>query len=432
MVQAPDEAALVGTTLGGKYRILSRVGRGGMGSVYAAEHLVTKRVGALKLLHQRYAEHREVVTRFVREASAAARIGSPHIVQAFDAGALPDGAPYIFMELLQGAPLSALIEERRRLPFTEARAIVAQAALGLASAHEHGIVHRDIKPENLFLCAGTPLFVKILDFGICKLSEEAGPSRLTAEGAPLGTPHYMSREQVVGADVSFKTDIYSLGVVLYECLTGEVPFHAETLPALAVKIFEGQYARATELVPDLPEGVDALLATAMAHDPEQRFESMKHFHAALSTLSVAPCTSELADTQIDLEHAKVPSAYPAATGEPRVAPVQGARARGRGALLLFGVAGAVMFGLAVRSRVAPAPRLQSSADKRAVTRERPEAPREPQRVQRMSEPLPSALPSTSAVSKRRSPELDTKPRRPTNAPASQAERDGLARENPFQ
>jgi serine/threonine-protein kinase len=285
-------ASLVGTTLGGRFLVRRVLGSGGMGAVYEVAHVVTRREGALKLLHPSYAAVPAVVERFVREASAAGRIESRHIVEAFDAGTLPSGEPYIFMELLRGNPVSALIATRGRLRLEEARDIVAQAALGLSAAHGSGIAHRDVKPDNLFLCSGPTPLVKIVDFGISKFESEPAEQRLTTEGAPIGTPQYMSPEQVVGGrDVDFRTDIYSLGVVLYECLTGQLPFSAETLPALGVKIFEGRYVPATELVPELPEAVDTVIARAMAPVPRERFGAMLAFRDALLELSTRPAHS---------------------------------------------------------------------------------------------------------------------------------------------
>ncbi|HEY3500825.1 MAG TPA: serine/threonine-protein kinase, partial [Polyangiaceae bacterium] len=274
----------IGQTLGKKFLVLRVIGAGGMGLVYEAEHVVTKKRGALKLLHKSLSSQPRAVERFVREASAAARIENPHIVETYDAGELPTGEPYMFMELLTGSAVRELLLSRRRLSFAEAREIVLQAAEGLAAAHAAGIVHRDIKPENLFVASGPPAYVKILDFGISKFSA-VSDHRLTAEGAPMGTPYYMSPEQVAGKrEVDARADVYALGVVLYECVTGAVPFDAPTLPALSIKIFEGRYTPPSGVLSDVPPGLDELVARAMAVEPSVRFASMQEFSRALAAL----------------------------------------------------------------------------------------------------------------------------------------------------
>jgi len=259
-----------------------------MGSVYEVEHLLTKRLGALKLLHRRFVKEPVVVERFIREASAAGRIQSPHIVETIDAGELPTGEPYIFMELLSGESLGARISRCGALPFEEAREIVVQALRGLAKAHAAGIVHRDLKPENLFITKTQPAFVKVLDFGLSKFAQPDNDLHLTVEGAPMGTPLYMSPEQVAGRrDLDERTDVYSLGVVLYECLTGVVPFQAHTLAALSLRILAGRYVPATERIPGLPLGVNRVIARAMAVEPTERFPDMSTFESALLDLSTS-------------------------------------------------------------------------------------------------------------------------------------------------
>jgi serine/threonine protein kinase len=279
---------LVGRTLGKRYVVRRLLGEGGMGAVYEAQHALTHRTGALKLLHPRFAAVPEVVRRFLREASVAGRIGSAHIVETIDAGELDTGVPYLFMDLLDGMPLSELVRARRQLAFDEAFDIVDQAANGLHAAHEAGIVHRDIKPENLFLCRGAPPFVKLLDFGISKFGADTADLRLTKGGSAMGTPYYMSPEQVAGCrEVDARTDVYALGVVLYECVTGKVPFDAESLPALGARIHEGDFVPASRHRPDAPLGFDVLVARAMARRPADRFPSMPALRDALATLSRA-------------------------------------------------------------------------------------------------------------------------------------------------
>jgi serine/threonine protein kinase len=269
---SPSMEALLGEVSSSKFKILRLLGAGGMGAVFEAEHLFTKRTGALKLMHSHFAQIPEAVERFTREASAAGRIQNPHIVETFDAGRLESGQPYMFMELLAGTPLDTLLQTRGALSFEEAIGICAQAAAGLAAAHKSGIIHRDIKPANLFLVEGRGTLVKILDFGISKFAVFDGVSKVTQEGTTLGTPYYMPPEQVMGSkDIDEGADIYALGVVLYECVTGQPPYVAETLPALSVRIYEGHYIPVSELRNDTPPGFDRFLARSLAVDRQQRY-----------------------------------------------------------------------------------------------------------------------------------------------------------------
>jgi serine/threonine protein kinase len=449
--------ALEGQILGTKYLVRRLIGQGGMGAVYEVEHVLTKRTGALKLLHQSYASVTSVVERFLREASAAGRIGNPHIVETYDAGALPSGEPYIFMELLTGSAVRTLIEQRGRLSFDEAREIALQVAEGLAAAHAVGIVHRDIKPENLFMCDGASAFVKVLDFGISKFAEQHNVARLTEHGSPLGTPHYMSPEQVVSKrDIDGRVDVYALGVVFYECLTGCVPFDAETLPALSIKIFEGQYPAASLLVKELPAGVDQVLARAMARDPGQRFASMLELHAALSALAVrgaelgartlasASSAQAVAGTslpprpslsELRLEPVTGDSSARAATKRPQLRRV--------GVPLLLGLplAGAAAFLLskALVREQAPSNDPASQAQSPAAAAEQPGSPpaRADAQPSASVEPAATVTASSPPASSVQPPRTRQEPLPPTPAlspsrsPRSRAATDGLIERNPF-
>ncbi len=283
-VTDPDLAA--GQLLSGKFRVERVLGRGGMGAVYVAEHIYTKRRGALKLLHKTYAAVPEVVERFIREASAAGVIGNPHVVETIDAGLLDTGEPYMFMELLDGMSLDELLEKRSRLRFDEAADLIAQAAEGLAAAHASGVVHRDIKPGNLFLVGGEQPFVKLLDFGISKFAPAYREDQsLTVEGRLLGTPLYMSPEQVNGQrDLDARADIYALGVVLYEMLAGQPPFTGETLMELSVRIHDGKYVPVSQIRADAPDGFDEMLGKAMAVDRQTRYATAEEFRSSLVQL----------------------------------------------------------------------------------------------------------------------------------------------------
>ncbi|HEX3774315.1 MAG TPA: protein kinase [Polyangiaceae bacterium] len=280
-----SESALApGTVLAGKFRVLSLLGEGGMGAVYQIEHEITKHRRALKLLHSSMAELPSVVERFLREASAAGRVGNPHIVETFDAGRLDTGEPYLVMEMLRGEPLSSRIA-RGPLPVAEVIDLVGQACGGVQAAHDAGIVHRDLKPDNLFITEaqdGRP-FIKILDFGISKFdSAKTGGFQLTQEGAALGTPYYMPPEQIRGeVSLDARADVYALGVILYECLAGVRPFEAETLPHLAILIHTGDPKPIGQLRPDLPAGLAEVVHGAMTADRTKRIQTAAELRTAL-------------------------------------------------------------------------------------------------------------------------------------------------------
>ena len=432
----------VGQILGKKYLVRRVLGAGGMGVVYEVEHVLTKRLGALKLLHRSVASEARIVERFVREASAAGRIGSPHIVETWDAGELPTGEPSTIMELLEGSPVRDLIAKRGRLCFAEAREIVLQAAAGLAAAHAAGIVHRNVKPENLFVCSGQPPLVKLIDFGISKFGAFAADHRLTAEGTQLGTPYYMSAEQVAGkSDVDARTNVYSLGVVLYECVTGRVPFDAGTLPALSIRIFQGNFTPARELAGDAPLGLDGVLARAMAVEPSQRYASMQEFREAIEQLPLPSLdqTGELAGegwAQAAMPEATQPVARSVAVGRsvsppelrletpvrasrsPRLAVVVGI------CVVLSAVAAAWLAMIpepepmpaAARVEAAPPPRNPDVAPQASVS----SAAREVPKAEAPRVAAPSGVRRNPAASVR------------SAQPATRAARDGLSEQNPFE
>jgi eukaryotic-like serine/threonine-protein kinase len=286
----------VGDIVAGKLRILRLLGEGGMGAVFEVEHEITRHRRALKLLHSQMAAMPAVVERFLREASAAGRIGNPHIVETFDAGRLDTGEPYIVMELLKGKSLADLLSESGQLEIKRACDLLVQACDGVHAAHAAGIVHRDLKPENLFLTGPDCSFVKILDFGISKFdAAKTGVDGLTMEGTPIGTPYYMSPEQIKGEkEVDARSDVYALGVLLYECLTGVRPFESDNLLQLIFLVSKGEYVLPSQVRASLPKTLDTVVSKAMSLDRSHRYATAEDLAHALSRLrqSIAPTMLE--------------------------------------------------------------------------------------------------------------------------------------------
>jgi serine/threonine protein kinase len=280
------DAAMIelGQTVG-NYRITAKLGEGGMGAVYLAEHPVIGRKAALKVINPQHARNADVVGRFVNEATAINRIGHEHIVEVTDFGRTPAGDFYFIMEYLEGGPLSDLIAREAPLPPARALAIAAQIADALAASHAHGVIHRDLKPENIFLVSRGEdgAFVKVLDFGLAKLVDggDLAPHE-TRAGVVMGTPYYMSPEQCEGrGELDQRADIYALGVVLFEMLTGKVPFGGNRYAEVIMKQITMRPPAARSLVPELPETLDIVLHRALAKDPAERFLTMAAFREAL-------------------------------------------------------------------------------------------------------------------------------------------------------
>jgi serine/threonine-protein kinase len=274
-----------------KYQLLKQLGRGAMGAVWQAKHLTLRSSVAVKLMDPMIGLSPSGVARFLREARAAAELRSPHVVQILDHG-VDKGQPYIVMEMLEGESLSERLRRVGRLSPRETARIVSHVARALARAERAKVVHRDLKPDNVFLVRNEDEdLAKVLDFGIAKVLETSlGRSfgeESTAAGVLIGTPYYMSPEQAEGLKtIDHRTDIWSLGVMAYECLLGEVPFHRDTLPALVLAICSGSPPIPSSRGP-VPAGFDAWFARACAHDPVRRFDSA--LEAALQLTAI--CTS---------------------------------------------------------------------------------------------------------------------------------------------
>jgi eukaryotic-like serine/threonine-protein kinase len=266
-------------------RLERLLGEGGMGSVWLADHTTLHTRVVVKFISADHITNSEALTRFSREAAAASQVKSPHVVQTLDHGVTPDNLPYIVMEHLEGQDLEHHLGEHRMMRAKEVLELVGQLCKALEKAHAAGIVHRDIKPSNIFLCdAGDGgLFVKLLDFGIAKGGKLPTLDSGTKTGSMMGSPYYMSPEQVVGSkEVDFRSDLWSVGVVAFECLCGRRPFEAETLGGLAIKIHTEDLPRASSLNPALTPAIDAWFDRACARAPEARFASARELSEQLA------------------------------------------------------------------------------------------------------------------------------------------------------
>jgi serine/threonine protein kinase len=282
---APAAPSLVGEVLDGRYRITRKIGEGGMGEVWAADHVHIEKKFAIKLLKQEIVSNAEAVTRFRQEARSASSIGHRNIIAIEDFGQLPDGRIYMCMELLNGTPLNDLL----KTPLTADRLlnIMIQTGHGLAAAHSKGIIHRDMKPENVFVTVGPngEDVPKLLDFGIAKVAGGEGQNHLTRTGTIFGTPFYMAPEQALGNPVDGRTDVYAMGVILYEIFSGSVPFGGESFMGILTQHIttepEPIAQRAAKAGRHLPPGIAEIVGYAMQKDPAHRYQSMDDFVNAL-------------------------------------------------------------------------------------------------------------------------------------------------------
>ena len=334
-LQCPTDGSLLsleGRLLDHKFRLERRVGDGGMASVWQATNTFVHRTVAIKLMHARYASDAELLGRFRNEASAAGKIGSPHICDVLDFGQSEIG-PYIVLELLEGCSLAELIAAHRRLDIGLAVWIVRQALAGLEAAHRVGIVHRDLKPENVFLCRVIrgQWLVKLMDFGISKFAQQVQ----TAAGATMGTPHYMAPEQIQGAaGVDARADLWSIGVILYEAITSVQLFARDSVADALAALRNLEVPPLTHYAPETPPGLVEIVARCLQRAPDRRFASAQALSDALApferagdrlTLApVGPSPTHSADTV----HRS--GAAPRALASPAAAPVRPVTARGVG------------------------------------------------------------------------------------------------------
>jgi len=276
----------VGQTVG-NYKITAKLGEGGMGVVYLAEHPVIGKKVAMKAIHPELSRNPEVVSRFMIEAKSVNQIGHEHIVDISDFGRTPEGEFYFVMEYLQGQAMADRLKQVHKIPPAQALNIAAQVADALFASHQHGIIHRDLKPENIYLCprGANKDFVKVLDFGLAKLTSAGGDEKVshkTRTGSVMGTPFYMAPEQCEGkASIDHRADVYSLGVILFEMLTGKVPFGGEGYGEIIVKHITVPAPSVRSLAPELSPAIDLILHRAMAKKPDERFQTMGELQAAM-------------------------------------------------------------------------------------------------------------------------------------------------------
>ncbi len=319
---APAEDAFVGKVIGGKYRIVKLLGEGGMGAVYLGEQQLgtTVRKVAVKTLHKHLSQDPQIKERFQREVATVVQLEHPNTIQVFDFGATDDGTLYIVMELVQGKSVQDILEKDGPMPPARVENIMRQVSGSLEEAHGLGIIHRDLKPDNVVLCerAGTKDWVEVLDFGIAKRSNEVDEKekKLTQQGMVLGTPPYMSPEQFTGQPLDARSDIYSLGVMMYEMLTGLLPFEANTAWEWATQHMTAQ-PKAFEATPNgalLPPRMRAAIMKALSKKKEERPASVKEFYESFAgTAGAGPGAGAPAPLPMDVP----PTSGAIGQGEPQ-------------------------------------------------------------------------------------------------------------------
>ena len=296
---------LVGQVVADRYHIVKKLGEGGMGQVYLGEHVKMGRRSAIKVMNPSMVHDPDAVARFNREASNASRINHPNVCAIYDFGETPDGLIYLAMEFIEGEPLTDLLEREGALPIARASSIFLQVAEALQAAHDLGIVHRDLKPDNIMLARrkGGGDVVKVVDFGIAKAvgGDDAG-QKVTKTGLVVGTPEFMSPEQLSGDTLDGRSDLYSLALVFYRMLSGKLPFEATTVQETMIKRLTDEPTKLAEARPDLsfPPGLQPVLDTALARTPMERYQSVAKFAADVAAITGRPAGHAVPTTRAGL------------------------------------------------------------------------------------------------------------------------------------
>ncbi|MEM9187691.1 MAG: protein kinase [Myxococcota bacterium] len=336
---SPDSGAELGEQID-RYQVVSVLGTGGFGTVFRARHVVLDQFVALKILHPDRARDSDMARRFLQEAKAAAAIGNPHIVRVVDAGTTEDGRYFLAMELLEGRGLDEVLAAHSQgLPFPDAFDLVKQILTGLSAAHAARIVHRDLKPPNVFVtAAGDRPFVKLLDFGISKMQDPDKNQQQTRAGMILGTPSYMAPEQFLGAEVDGRADVYSAACILYQALSGGMPFEGDTYETLLLRIHSEPPIPLASRVSGLRPGVSALVERGLSRDPDGRWQSADEMRHAMERIEAGdlsvlsdnstkmvgrvgmPAVAKTSSGFVLPGNASMPPAGPPSTPQPMVTP----------------------------------------------------------------------------------------------------------------
>jgi serine/threonine-protein kinase len=385
----------LGRTIDGRYLVESLLGEGGMGVVYSAKHKVIGKKVAIKVLRGEMARDTEITERFLQEARAASSIGNPHIIDISDFGTLPDGSTYFVMEYLAGKSLTRVLEESKPLGVARLLHIAKQITAALGAAHDAGIVHRDLKPDNVMLISrgagqADKDFVKILDFGIAKVGAE---SRLTRAGSIFGTPHYMSPEQAAGTPVDHRTDVYALGIILYEMASGKVPFDADNFMGILTQHMYKAPVPILALVPapQIPPALDAIIQKCLTKKVDGRYGSMAGLLLDLEKLDKGETPDALGEMMARSGGFNIPADYFRMGAMPAPVPATPAGVPKGGRLPLF-VAMGVVATLGIAALAATLARTSSSKAQESSTA-RPSAPT----ALAGASPLASASPARPGV-----------------------------------